>query len=264
MRRALLSLGVLGLAVLCVRRVHANDPSTVSVGGSYAEHDAHLTCGPDVRVRHASGGAQVHKVFGDDGTGFVVDARGGAGSTTITKIYDEEAPPPGSTQSPRGTAPTRWAGGGQIGIGYSWRSFGFALGGGYFAAAEDAYREDAGRYTHIVMPTAAFRFGQGKPFSGEAGLGAPPVPGLARFWSLYTDAQFRVDESVNAGFGTYVVLFNDLQQRSGFYGRGGYMLTPAIQLGGFLGVETTFDKDRRIGFATGLGLTFTLDPPKSE
>jgi len=170
MRRGLLSLGVLGLAFLSVRRVQANDPSTVSVGGSFSEHDAHLTCGPDVRVRHASGGAHIHKVFGDKGEGFVVDARGGAGTTSVTTIYEDTTQAKGQTVSP-----TRWVGSGQLAIGYAWQSFGFALGAGEYGAADGAYVD--GERKRAFLPAAAFRFGRGTPFRGEAGSVRPRSPG---------------------------------------------------------------------------------------
>src|SRR5438093_1362858 len=89
LRRHLLLAAVLGIAALSARRAYAiSDPTQLDVGGSVGEHDAHVTCGPDVRVRNASAGAhfehlEQHPDF-SPGVGFVVDARGGFGSTIIT------------------------------------------------------------------------------------------------------------------------------------------------------------------------------------
>lgn len=256
MRRVLLSLGVLGMGFLFVRRVHANDPSTVEVGGSFSEHDAHVTCGPDVRVRHASAGARVHKVFGE-GSGFVIDARGGGGSTAVTKIYDEEPAPSG--QPPNGVASTRWVGAGQLALGYSWRPFGFAVGYGYYGFTEGAYAADSSNKGALPLPVVMFRFGRGTPFKGEVGLGAPPIAGLARHYTAYADFELKADESLGIGFGSYSSLLGDLERRVGLYGRGVYTLTPAANLGAFLSLESTWNHDRRIGYAAGLSVTFLLD-----
>lgn len=256
MRRGLLSLGVLGFAVLSVRRVQAHDggdSSSASAGFSASEHDAHLTCGPDVRVRHASAGAHVHKVFGDDGTGWVVDARGGVGSSEVTQIYAGD-----TAETAEKPASKRTAASGQLTFGYSWRSFGFAVGAGYFGAVDGAYEKSA-RVRYALLPATSFRFGRGTPFRGELGFGSPPIPALARHLSLYGDFAFKVDESLVVGLGSYSTLQTDLERRTGFYGRGGYHVTPAVQLGGFLAVESLLDGERRVGWAGGVGVTWLLD-----
>jgi len=54
-------------------------------------------------------------------------------------------------------------------------------------------------------------------------------------------------------------LQTDLERRTGIYGRGVYTLAQPVRLGAFLGIESTFGRDRRIGYSTGLALTFVLD-----
>ncbi|MGZ3476824.1 MAG: hypothetical protein ACXWUG_23950, partial [Polyangiales bacterium] len=90
-RRTILAAMVAVLLGMAARKAHAlRDPSELSVGGSTGAHDAHISCGPDVRVRHASGGMQYQRVFQaegrKEGVGLSMDIRAGAGNTVITKV----------------------------------------------------------------------------------------------------------------------------------------------------------------------------------
>ncbi|MGZ5970371.1 MAG: hypothetical protein ACXWP4_22025 [Polyangiales bacterium] len=244
------------LTLAASRRVHAlRDPSTLSVGGGYGEHDAHLTCGPDVRVRDASGGAHYHQVIGENGTGFVVDARAGYGRSSTSVYPDTTHQPTGSTSPP--DAPGRNLGAAQLALGYAWERSGFFVGGGYYGALQGAYADSAGT-RRSFLPAAEVRFGLGRPFTGKVGLGSPPIPTLARFYSLYADFEFRKDTH-GFGFGVYAPLQSELEQRSGFYGRAWVLAFDPVRIGAFAGPQiNNVSADRRIGFVLGADLEVVL------
>ncbi len=232
-----------------------------SVGGSYGEHDAHVTCGPDVRVRTANGGLVYHHMVplteaADHG--LAVDVRGGIGQVAIKHIYPSSDP--GAAPRPAAAEP-RIVGSSQVLLGYDWLPFGFAIGGGYFGDPEGAYAPGGTRYR--FLPAVAFRFGtrNGK-FTGSAGIGAPPVPAVARLWGLYADFGVRTDSGIVIGGGMYAPLYGDLEQTTGLYTRGGFPVAPRVRLDVLGGLEIAAGGEasaqNNLGYRVGVGATFAL------
>lgn len=243
MRRILLTCAVLGMVALTARRVRARDPGEVSVGGSYGEHEAHVTCGPDVRVRNVDVGAHWHQQLLLEGArhGPSVDLRGGAGRVSIARIHDATGP----------AADARLVGGGQLLLGWDWSRFGFGLGGGIFSTAEGAY---AGAGTQsILLPSLDLRV---TTFDGSVdvafGIGAPRVPVVARKWGLHGEVVGKA-RRWEVAVGGYAPLWGDLEHSLGTYVRIGAPVGPVrVDL---LDAVEVFAWDRRLGYRFGAGVT---------
>lgn len=232
------------MIALTTRRVRARDPGEVSVGGSYGEHEAHVTCGPDVRVRNVDVGARYHQHFPLEGAshGPSVDLRGGAGRVSVARIYD----------STGAAADPRLVGGGQLLLGWDWSRFGFGLGGGVFSTAEGAFAGDGTKA--LLLPSLDLRV---TTFDGSVdvalGIGAPRVPVLARTWGLYGEIAGR-PRRWEVGLGGYAPLWGDLEHSVGTYLRVGAPVGP-VRIDILDAVEV-FAWDRRLGYRFGVGFTF--------
>jgi hypothetical protein len=269
-RRTLLAAMVAVLFGIAARKAHAlRDPSELSVGGSAGAHDAHISCGPDVRVRHASGGMQYQRVFqapgAKEGVGLSMDIRGGAGNSVITKVTPEsdasqndiaEADALRKNEIDR----THWLGSVQGSVGYDWRTFALRGGLGYFgfASATDDHVGFTAKY--YPLPTLDMRIGRRSGFRGDLGVGAPPIPGLARWYSIYGLVTYRFKEGGEVGAGHVFTFGGTFDQRTGFVFKGAVPLTQSLWLGGF-GMVDADDKSKLSGFnwTAGGGLTLMID-----
>lgn len=268
LRRPALFLGVAGIGVLVSRRVHANrDPSELSIGGSAGAQDSHLTCGPDVRVRHASGGFHYERVFEDEhhhGNGALIDVRAGLGTTTITEVAPTDENASSLTKATdlydHEAGKSHFLATAQMTAGWDWGVYALTGGIGYFGLADVTDDQKYFRAHYYPLPTLDMRIGRRKGISGNLGMGAPPIPGLARWWSFYGMVQWRFVEGVEIGGGLIGVPISTLDTRSGVLFKGSVPVTPWLSLGGF-GVVDIGDKSRLSGFnwTAGGGATFVLD-----
>jgi hypothetical protein len=269
-RRTILATTVAVLFGIAARKAHAlRDPSELSVGGSTGAHDAHISCGPDVRVRHASGGLQYQRVFQaegrKEGVGMSMDVRAGAGTSVITKVT------PASDASKNDIAEadqlrinevdrTHWLGSVQGAVGYDWRTFAIRGGLGYFgfSSATDGHVGYVAKY--YPLPTLDMRIGQRTGVRGDLGVGAPPIPGLARWYSLYGLLTYRFKEGGEVGAGHVIAFGGTYDQRMGFVFKGAIPITRSLWIGGF-GMVDVDDKSKLSGFnwTAGGGLTMQID-----
>jgi len=263
-RRPLLVAACALLVALAARRARALDPSELSIGGSTGAHDAHITCGPDVRVRHASGGVQYERLFEEEpgaNRGASLDVRAGIGTTTITGVSGETNDQTATSLSTNETGRTHVLATGQALLGWDWRTFALRGGVGYFGLSGAS--DDNTRFVTKYYPLPALDMRIGKRtegFRGNLGVGAPPVPGLARWYSLYAIAGYRFKEGGDVGVGLLATFGGTFDQRSGIFFQGGVPVTSWMQVGGF-GLIDADDKSKLSGFnwTGGLSARFTLD-----
>ena len=259
------------LVALAARRAHALDPSDLSIGGSTGAHDAHITCGPDVRVRHASGGVQYERLFEQvpgEGRGTSIDVRAGIGTTAITGVSDEAEPStPSTTPSTASTLYKNENGRihvlatGQALAGWDWRTFALRGGVGYFGLSGLTNDNAQFQQKYYPLPAIDMRIGRRTSgFRGNLGVGAPPIAGLARWYSLYGIAAYRFKEGGDVGLGLLTTFGGTLDQRSGFLFHGSVPVTDWMQFGGF-GMIDTDDHSKLTGFnwTGGLSARFILD-----
>lgn len=231
------------MVALTARRVRARSPGEVSVGGAYGEHEAHVTCGPDVRVRNVDVGAHWHQQLTLAGAthGPSFDLRGGAGRVSVARAYDANGPFVGP----------RVVGGGQLLLGWDWSRFGFGIGGGLFQTADGVYPGDGTRA--LLLPSLDLRV---TTFDGSVdvafGLGAPRVPVVARTWGLHGEIAGRPGRW-EVGVGGYAPLWGDLEHAVGTYVRVGAPVGP-VRVDVLDAVEV-FAWDRRLGYRFGAGVT---------
>jgi hypothetical protein len=265
LRRLVLAAGLVGLCALVARRAHAlRDPETLSGGVSYGEHDAHLTCGPDVRVRHASAGVHYDRVFQhpdySPGVGVIADARFGGGGATISKVYPSNAAgtPSSDELALAANEHGQWHGfgGGQVMAGWDFGVFSARAGIGVFGfGTEDGNRI---RQSYSPWPALELRIGRRTGFSSDLGLGALPIPGLARSPGLYALAQHRWEDGGELGVGTFAT-FGDFDARRAVLVKGAYPVSKALLVGAFGSVESGGQQFHQVGFGGGVGVTVLLD-----
>jgi hypothetical protein len=272
LRRLVLFGGVLTLAAMSARRAHANrDPSELSVGGGSGAHDAHLSCGPDVRVQHASGGFAYQRVFQaegrDPGEGTLVDFRGGVGTTKITDVSDAKCGATDATckdnviELRKDIGNTHVLMSGQILAGFDWGGFALAGGLGYFglATTQNSNREFDSKF--VPLPAIDIRVGRRRGgFSADFGLGSTPVAGFTRWYALYAIGQFRFKEGGEVGAGLIAIPAGEVDARSGILFKGGVPITDWMTIGGF-GVLNANDQSTLTGFnwTAGGQVTFLLE-----
>lgn len=254
-RRLVLAAFALVLAGLGARRAHAlADPSELSVGGSTGAHDAHIACGPDVRVRHASGGLHYQRVFaqpdarqGSEPRGLSIDARAAVGAVTITAVSDTETDTRARALDANEKGRTHLLATGQVAAGWDWRTFALRGGVGYFSFAD--LGDGGTRFVprRYPLPVLDMRIGRRTGFRGDLGVGAPPLPGLARWYSLYAILTYRFVEGGEVGIGHLTTFGGTLDRRSGLLFRGAFPITRSIHLGGF-GVIEADDQTKLRGF----------------
>jgi hypothetical protein len=258
------------LGALVVRRAHASaSPSDLEVGASTGAENVRLSCGPDVRVAHASGGIHYERVFpaegGPEGRGILMDVRAGVGTTTITSV---------STPDASSAAVVTQAGNierdevghrhvlatAQTTVGFDWYSFALSGGVGYFGISEVVDGSHF-RARYLPLPALDMRVGKRVGFSGNLGVGAPPVAGLARWSSGYAVGQFRFREGGEVGVGL-VSTFGELDQRTGVLFKGSAPITSWLSVGGFglVGGDNQ-SKASSVGWTAGVSLSFKIDEP---
>ncbi len=267
-RRTMLVSGVAVLCALAARRAHAlRDPSELSVGGSTGQHDAHIACGPDIRVRHASAGLSYERLFqaehGPEGRGASIAVRAGAGMTTITRVSDVDPTKPDARATlldRNETGSTHWLGSGAVALGYDWRTFALRGGVGYFGFSSLTSDNQHFVAKYYPLPVIDMRIGQTTGFRGELGVGAPPIPGLARWYAIYGFLAYRFKEGGEFGAGHVTAFGGTLDQRMGFLFKGSFPLHQRVHVGGF-GMVDADDKSKLSGFnwTAGGGVTFLLD-----
>ncbi|MBI2388291.1 MAG: hypothetical protein HYV09_01630 [Deltaproteobacteria bacterium] len=263
-RRPLLFTACGLLTALAARRVHAlSDPSELSVGGSTGAHDAHITCGPDVRVRHASGGVHYERVFEDQpgsDRGMSLDVRAGVGSTTITGVSDYGTDQTATALANNERDRTRVLATGQVLAGWDWRTFALRGGLGYFGLS--TLSDDNRRFEtkYYPLPALDMRIGRRSGFRGNLGAGAPPIVGMTRWYSLYGLAAYRFKEGGEVGTGLIASFGGTLDQRVGWVFQGSVPITEWMHVGGF-GMIDADDKSKLSGFnwTAGAGVRFLLD-----
>lgn len=277
-RRPLLLAGVTVITLLCARRAHAvSDPNTVEVGGSVGADTERIACGPDVRVRHATAGVRYERVFEDPaekpGTGYLVDARGGVGTATITDVSDADKSAPSCATIAASAAPcsastqlfqtennvSHVEGAAQLTAGYDWRTFAISGGVGVFGLASLTDGNLAYQQKYYPLPAIDLRVGRRVGFSGNFGLGALPVAGLARFYGLYGIAQHRFQEGGEVGIGA-VAIAGTLDGRNGIFGKGSIPIANGIALGAFGLLDATQQVSfGGVNWTLGGALTLSLD-----
>jgi hypothetical protein len=269
-RRTILAAMVAALFGIVARKAHAlRDPSELTLGGSTGAHDAHISCGPDVRVRHASGGMQYQRVFqspgAKEGVGVTMDIRAGAGNTVITRVTPQSDASKGDIEEANGLRNneldrTHWLGSVQGTVGYDWRTFAIRGGLGYFgwSSATDDHVGFTAKY--YPLPTLDMRIGRRSGFRGDLGVGAPPIPGLARWYSLYGLVTYRFKEGGEVGAGHVIAFGGTFDQRMGVVFKGAVPITQNLWLGGF-GMLEADDKTQVSAFnwTAGGGLTLLID-----
>jgi hypothetical protein len=263
-------LAVSCLGALVVRRAHASaGPSDLEVGGSTGAEDVHLSCGPDVRVAHASGGIHYERVFppegGPEGRGILMDVRAGVGTTTI--VAASAADPSDGPVVSRAAAIMDHEGNRrhvlattQATVGFDWYSFAMTGGVGYFGISEVV---DGSRFRarYLPLPALDMRVGKRTGFSANLGVGAPPVAGLARWYSAYGLGQYRFREGGEVGVGL-VSTFGELDQRTGVLFKGSAPITTWMSVGGFglVGGDNQ-SKTSSLGWTAGVSVSFKIDDP---
>jgi hypothetical protein len=236
-RRIWLFSGAVLLTALAARRAHANrDPSELSVGGSTGGHDAHITCGPDVRVRHASGGVHYERLFESEpgsGKGLTVDFRGGVGTTVVTNVSDTDNSSKARALYDNEQGRTHVLATAQVVAGWDWRTFALRGGVGYFGLSALNDGDDRFKTKYYPLPALDMRIGRRSGWRGNLGLGAPPVPGLARWYSLYGIVAYRFKEGGEIGAGPIATFGGTLDQRTGVFFTGMFPITESLHVGGF-------------------------------
>lgn len=265
-RRILLFSGAVVLTALAARRAHAlADPSELSVGGGAGAHDAHITCGPDVRVRHASGGVHYERLFEQEpGRGATIDVRGGIGTTVVTAVTDTNESEKARALYDNEKGRTHVLATGQLTAGWDWRTFAIRGGVGYFGFAALADDDKSFKAKYYPLPALDMRIGRrGGGFRGNLGLGAPPVPGLARWYSLYGMAVYRFHEGGEVGAGYVATFGGTLDQRKGYFFTGMVPITQSIHVGGFAVVDADdYSKFNGLNWTAGGAVRLMLDAPE--
>ena len=265
-RRLALFSCVIILTGLAARRAHAlRDPSELSVGGSAGAHDAHITCGPDVRVRHASGGVHYELLFESEtepGRGATIDMRAGVGTTVVTGVSDTNNSEKARALYDNESGRTQILITGQALGGWDWRTFAIRGGVGYFGFSgltDDDRRFQAKYYP---LPAIDMRIGKRSGFHGNLGVGAPPVPGLVRWYSLYGLLNYRFREGGEVGVGHLATFGGTLDQRTGFFFHGMFPITEQLHVGGFamIGADE-YSKLNGFNWTAGGAVRLMLDTP---
>ena len=269
-RRLLLLAAAVLFGALATKRAHANrDPSELSFGGSAGAHDAHFACAPDVRVRHASAGFVYERTFeeagGRKGEGAIVDARAGFGFSQISDV-DSKGLVPGTKQPNNAqqlydneNGKGHFLASAQVSGGWDWGPIAVTGGLGYFGVADTA-NDTSFKSHYYPLPVVEGRFGRKKGFSLNLGAGAAPLPGLARWYSLYAIGQYRFKEGGEIGAGLLAVPVSTLDRRSGVLFKGSLPITEWLSVGGF-GLVDANDKSHlgSLNWTAGGQVTFLID-----
>ncbi len=263
LRRTLLVSGVATLCALAARRARAVDPSELSIGGSTGGHDAHITCGPDVRVRHANGGVHYERLFekeGDPSRGATMDVRAGVGTTTVTGVSDLQESQDARALYDNEHGKTHMMMSGQALAGWDWKTFALRGGVGYFGISDLSDDNRRFRAHYYPLPALDMRIGQRTGFRGELGIGAAPIPGLVRWYSTYALVSHRFKEGGEVGGGYIYVPVGTFDRRGGFVGHGMVPITQNIHIGGFGMVEADeYSKFNGFNWTAGVALRVMLD-----
>jgi hypothetical protein len=266
LRRLLLELMVLGLGALVARRAHAlRDPSELSGGVSGGEHDVHLACGPDARVRNASAGAHYERVVQhpdfSHGVGVIVDVRGGVGTNTITSVTPVAADGSDQTYAQNLDAHERgrahFLAAGQLTAGWDARIFAVRVGAGYYGVG-DVTDDRYFTAKYAVLPAAEIRIGARTGLSSDLGIGAPPIWGLEQHYTAYGLVKYRTEEGIEGGAGALLYL-GTLEERAGLIVKGAYPLTQNVLIGAHGSWDTQTKYSSHFNYTAGLGATFVLD-----
>jgi hypothetical protein len=261
-RRLYLGAAAFAFGLLAVGRARASAPTDLSVGGSTGEHDVHLSCGPDVRVAHASGGAHYERVFQADdareGVGTLVDVRAGVGTTTIQSASGSEYQARVDAIQANEAGRHHVLATAQTTLGYDWYRFALTGGIGYYGLSE-LVDDSHFRARYLVLPALDMRIGRRDRFSANLGLGAAPIPGLARWYSAYAIGQYRFREGGEVGVGLLATA-GELDQRSGVVFKGSVPITSRISAGGFgmVGGDSN-GGTRAFGWTAGASVDIKLD-----
>lgn len=235
-RRIFLFSGAVLLTALAARRAHAlRDPSELSIGGSTGAHNAHITCGPDVRVRTASGGVHYERLFEQEpGRGATIDVRAGVGTSTVTAVSDTNTSDKARALYDNENGRPHVLMTGQIIGGWDWRTFAIRGGVGYFGFSGLNDGDTTFKAKYYPLPALDMRIGRrSNGFRGNLGVGAPPIPGLARWYALYGILSYRFKEGGELGAGHIATFGGTLDQRTGFFFTGMFPITESIHVGGF-------------------------------
>ncbi|MFI5299019.1 MAG: hypothetical protein ACHREM_13060 [Polyangiales bacterium] len=253
-RRPLLLGAIAVMTLLSARRASAfGDPSTLEVGGATGEGTQRMACGPDIRVRHATAGVHFEKIVEDPaekpGTGYVVDARAAIGTTTVTDVSDADKSGAGCPQTTAGpsnscsSTSTQFyqaenghahvEGAAQVTGGYDWRTFAITGGVGLYGFGSQTSDATMYKQQYFPLPAVDLRVGRRVGFSGQFGVGAPPIAGLARWYGLYGIAQHRFQEGGEVGVGLMAIVLGSLEQRTGLFAKGAIPISSAVSLGAF-------------------------------
>jgi hypothetical protein len=250
-RRILLASGVALLCGLAARSARAvRDPSELSVGGSAGAHDAHIACGPDVRVRHATDGVHYERLLESDerGRGASMDVRAAVGTVVVTGVSDVNESEKARTLYDNERDRTRVLATGQGLLGWDWGTFGLRGGVGYFGFAGLTNDDRYFRARYYPLPALDMRIGRRDGgFRGDLGFGAPPIPGLARWYSLYGLLSYRFREGGEVGAGYVTTFGGTFDQRTGFVFNGMFPITHAVHVGGFAMIDAD-DHSKLTGF----------------
>ena len=256
-RRLVLFAGVVAFGALSARRAHANrDPSELSVGGGFGAHDAHLSCGPDVRVKHASGGFTYQRLVQgkerDAGEGMLIDFRAGLGTTTITQVNptcsDANCQSNAATLARNEVDNRHVLMTGQAMAGFDWGSFAVMGGLGFFglATTDTDHQQFVTRY--VPLPAVDVRVGRRRGgWSADFGIGSTPVAGFTRWYALYAVGQYRFKEGGEVGAGLIAIPTGEVDARSGVLFKGAVPITDWMTVGGF-GVLNANDQSTLTGF----------------
>ncbi|GAC1538087.1 MAG: hypothetical protein NVS3B10_02530 [Polyangiales bacterium] len=277
-RRFFLLCATLAFAALSARRAHANrDPSELSVGGGLGAHDAHLGCGPDVRVKHASAGFTYERTFESPGRpageGPLFQLRGGGGTSTITQVNGAGIACGSGTTSTsecnteanrlyaNESGVTHTLASMQAGGGFDWGRIALAGGLGYFGLSQAVDEHSHFQSRYMPLPIVDLRVGRRRTgFSANFGAGSAPLPGFTRWYSLYAIGQYRFREGGEIGAGLIGVPAGELDARSGVLFKGAVPITDWLSVGGF-GVVDANDRSSLTGvnWTAGGHMTFVLE-----
>ncbi len=269
-RRWILLASAAALVPLTARRAHAlRDPSSLSAGGSFGANDGHVTCGPDVRVRHASGGLHYQRVFEGDpthapGEGAAIDLRAGGGSTKLvdvdTQNDDAEVQTKALALKNGELGRAHYLGAAQFSAGWDWGNFSLLGGLGYYGIASSE-NGNAFHAKYLPLPALHMRIGKPKGLGLELGAGAPPIAGLTRFYSIYALGKYGFKEGGEVGVGLLVLGVGDFDNRGGVLFKGGFPLTDWMSVGGYGLVDSTTRShfDSTLNWTAGGHVTFVLD-----
>jgi hypothetical protein len=151
---------------------------------------------------------------------------------------------------------------GQAVVGWDWKTFALRGGVGYFGISDVTDDNQRFRTRYLPLPALDMRIGMRSGFRGQLGLGAAPIPGLVRWWSVYGLVSYRFKEGGEVGAGHVYVPVGTLDRRGGFVFHGMFPITSNIHVGGFAMVEADeYSKFNGFNWTAGGALRLMLDTP---